>query len=446
MQTMSATISLKALLAEILPLHRTLVSDGTDRALEIIGRHMPPEAGYAVETYAPGTPVWTWRVPERYVVQEAYLESQDGARVVDFADNPLHLVSYSLPVDAWLTWEQLEPHLHCSAKRPQAIPWEFKYYDRSWGFCLSKEVFDRLPRDRRYHAVIRSEFVSDPRQGLRLGVAQVHPQGGPVPQAGEMLIIAHICHPAQANDAAAGVVSAIGVAQRLAARPLPPGSMSARFLFCPETIGSITYLSQHEDLITRLPGGIFLEMTGNRNSLVLQRSRQDDHRLDRVARCVLRKRAEGFREGEFAQVIANDERVINGPGVNVPCLSLSRWPYDEYHTSDDNLEIVHEDMLQQAAEVAEEICRIYAADYIPRRAFRGPVFLSGYGLWVDWRVNWALNRAIEKIMMRFEGRHSVFEIADELGLDYWETREYVEKFRVRDLVRAEPLPVEGEEQ
>lgn len=432
--------SLKDLLIELYPLHRTLVSDGTDQALEIIGAHLPAEAGYLVETYPPGEQVWTWRVPERYVVHEAYLEIEGGERVVDFADNPLHLVSYSEPIDQVLTWEQLEPHLHVNPERPHAIPWEFQYYERSWGFCLSEEHFERLPRATRYHAVIRSEFISDPNQGLRVGVGLIHPQGGPYPQAGQLLICAHVCHPMQANDDAAGVVTAVEVARRLAANPLTPPAMSVRFLFCPETIGSIAYLAHHEGLIPELKGGIFVEMTGNHNTLVLQHSRQEGHLIDRVAQYVLGGHPEPFREGKFAQVIANDERVINGPGVNVPCISLSRWPYDEYHTSDDNPEIIHEGMLQEAAGVIEEIVRVFATNYIPRRTFRGPVFLSGHGLWVDWRENWDLNQTLEQIMMRFDGQYSVFSIADELGLDYDQTREYVERFRAKALVKHVPIP------
>ncbi len=434
----------KDVLIEMFPLHRTLVSDDMDRTLEIVGSYLPDEAGYALETYPPGALAWTWKIPERYVVHEAYLEMEDGTRLIDFAVNPLHLVSYSLPVDQWVTWAELDPHLFTAPKRPWAIPWMFKYYERSWGFCLSKELYDRLPHHQRFHAVIRSEFINDPAQGFRVGVGVVHPQGGANQSAGELLICAHTCHPAQANDDAAGVVTAIEVARRLAERPLPPGSMSVRFLFCPETIGSIAYLAHHENLIPGLKGGIFLEMTGNRNSLILQRSRQDNALMDRIARAVLKKRGEEFREGEFAQVIANDERVINGPGVNVPCISLSRWPYDEYHTTDDNPGIIHEDMLQQAADATEEIIRIAASNYLPVRQFRGPVFLSGYGLWVDWRVNWGLNRAIEKIMMRFEGRQTLFDTAEEVGLDYWEIREYVEKFRAHGLVRAVPVPFVGE--
>ncbi len=432
--------SLKDVLAEIVPLHRTLASDGLDQALEIVGSYMPENAEYKIETYEPLKKVWTWYVPERYVVHEAYLETEDGKRVVDFKDNVLHLVSYSLPIDKMLTWDELAPHLFYNADRPHAIPWKFKYYDRDWGFCLPKNLFDALPHDKKYHAVIKSEFVTDPAQGFKVAASVAHPLGGPNPAAGEMFIMAHICHPNQANDDAAGVVTALEVARRLAAKPLPPGSMSVRFWFGPETIGTIAYLAHHEDLIPRFRGGIFLEMTGNDNTIALQHTRQHDHMLDRVGQYVLKKRGRHFREGTFADIIANDERVLNGPGVNVPCLSISRYPYPEYHTTDDNLDIMHEDKLMEAADVTEEIIRIYASNFVPKRKFRGPVFLSGNGLFVDWQVNWKLNRAIEKMMMRFEGKQSVFEIADELDLDYWETREYIEKFHTRDLIERLPIP------
>ncbi len=434
--------SLKSILAEFFPLHRTLASEDQDKTLAMIGSYMPAAAGYTIETFPSLEPAWTWKVPERYVVHEAYLEINGGTRILDFKDNPLHIVSFSLPVDKVMSWEELQPHLYVNEKRPHAIPWIFKYYDRDWGFCLSKNLLDALPRDQQYHAVIHSEFVNDPAQGFRVATGVIHPEGGPNPAAGEFLIQAHTCHPMQANDDGSGVVSALELACRLSEKPLVPGSMSIRFWFGPETIGTIVYLANHEDLIPRLRGGIFLEMTGNQNRLAWHHTRQHNHLLDRVSEHVFQGSA--HEEREFAAAPANDERVVNGPGVNVPCLSLNRWPYDEYHTSDDNLEIIHEDMLVGAAEVAEQIVRIYASNYHPRRNFRGPVFLSGNNLWVDWRENWALNRAIEKIMMRFEGKQSIFDIASQVGLDYWMVRDYVEKFRARGLVTALPIPSEAE--
>ena len=434
-------MNLIPLLKKLYPLHRTLASDGTDEALRIVGEYMPASSNYTIETYVPSTPVWTWIVPERYIVHEAYLETEDGERVLDFAENPLYLVSYSLPVDELLTWDELEPHLFTNEKRPWAIPWIFKYYQRDWGFCLPKDVFDKLPRGVKYHAVIKSEFRTVAEEGFRVSTGVIHPQGGAIPSAGEFLISSHICHPMQANDDLAGTVTAIEVAHRLSENPLPPGSMSVRFWFGPETIGTIAYLAHHEDLIPQLKAGIFVEMTGNRNTIAWHHSRQHDHLIDRVAQHVLCNM--DHAEREFAAAPANDERVINGPGVNVPCISVNRWPYDEYHTSDDNPDIIHEDMLQGAADVIEKIIRIYATNYIPKRNFRGPVFLSGHGLWVDWRDNWELNRAIEKIMMRFEGEHSIFDIAQEVNLDYWAVRDYVEKFKAKGFVDALPIPSEG---
>ena len=126
---------LKPLLEKLYPLHRTLASDGTDEALKIVGEHMPAGSNYKIETYIPGTSVWTWSVPERFVVYEAYLETESGERVVDFAENLLHIVSYSLPIDAILTWEELEPHLYYNEKRPWAT--DYQLAPRlSHGCCL----------------------------------------------------------------------------------------------------------------------------------------------------------------------------------------------------------------------------------------------------------------------------------------------------------------------
>ena len=65
-------------------------------------------------------------------------------------------------------WEELEPHLYFNEKLPHTIPWIFKYYDRSWGFCLPKLTFDKLDQTVKYRAVIRSEFTIDPENGFRV--------------------------------------------------------------------------------------------------------------------------------------------------------------------------------------------------------------------------------------------------------------------------------------
>ena len=47
-------------------------------------------------------------------------------------------------------------------------------------------------------------------------------------------------------------------------------------------------------------------------------------------------------------------------------------------------------------------------------------------------------------MMRFEGGHSVFDIAEQVGLDYWMVRDYVEQFRAKGFIIPLPIPSEAQ--
>jgi hypothetical protein len=47
-------------------------------------------------------------------------------------------------------------------------------------------------------------------------------------------------------------------------------------------------------------------------------------------------------------------------------------------------------------------------------------------------------------MMRFEGELSVFDIAEQVGLDYFMVRDYIEKFRTKGFVTPLPIPSEAE--
>ena len=65
-------------------------------------------------------------------------------------------------------------------------------------------------------------------------------------------------------------------------------------------------------------------------------------------------------------------------------------------------------------------------DYIPVKLFKGPLYLSRFDLYVDIFENFNLHVQIRKIMNKFDSSSSVFEIAEELELDFYELYDYLE--------------------
>jgi len=398
---------------------RDIVSDGFDESLEYISKIIPLK----IHKIATGTKCWTWTVPEKWSVREAYIEDLNGKRMLDLKDHPLHIVSYSLPIDKIVNKKELFQHLHTSTERPDAIPFEFKYYQRDWGFCIQSNKLKEFTKEK-YKVFIDSKFEKG---NLKVGEYTIKGKTDKT-----IVLVAHLCHPGQVNDDLTGVAALVDIAKELAKKK---NYYTYKFLFVPETIGSIAYLSQNEDIIPKIKYGIFLEMLGNDNIHALQLSKQGDTRLDKIARYVMKRKPGNFKEGAFRTIVANDEIAFNGPGVNIPMISISRYPYPEYHTSDDNLNIISEQRLEQSKNLILEILDIIDRDFMPKRNFKGPIFLSGYGLWVDWRENMELNQNLEKIMLDLEGDKTVFDIAEELDMKFEDVFNFVNKLKELKLVK-----------
>ena len=404
------------LVERLWPLHRTLVSDDMETTLDIIGEYLPAEGEYHKNHYPSGEKAWTWVIPEKFVVNEAYMEAKiegEYQRIVDFADNPLHVVSYSPPFSGNLSFKDLDKHLYSNPKRPDAIPWVFKYYERDWGFCMPHSTYEKLPRGCDYRVVMDTEFVAG-----NLGVGEFTLEG----QTGDyLLIVCATCHPMQVNDSISGVAVAVDFAQRLAAETTR--DLGLKILFLPEVIGSVAYLAANEDLIPRFRCGIFTEFVGHDSPIRLQRSREDNHEWDRIARYVLNRSQKGkFLEGAYCStVITNDEKVTNAPGVDIPTIAINRWPdggWDRYHTSDDNPSVMIPEKLAEVSRLYDDFFRIADTNFYPRSTFRGPLFLSGLGLSFDWQSDPQIKRGIRELTYHLEGDRSAFDLAEICGLEY----------------------------
>jgi len=421
--------SMIELINELWYLKRDIVSDDFDRALFRLADEM--DGRMTIHSYPTGEPCWTWRIPEKWSCREAYLETLDGVRLVDVSNHPLHVVSYSLPFEGVVSRQELLDHFHVHPTFHDAIPYVFKYYQRDWGLCGTQTLLSTLT-EKAYRVEIHTTFEPG-----KLNVGEVV-----IPGMSEesFVLAAHLCHPAMVNDDLTGVVIGLEVAKALLAAPKP--FFTYRLLIVPETIGSIAYLSHNEDLIPYMVGGLFLEMLGNDSPHALQRSFQPDSQMDRCMVSALKELDHSSYCAPYRKVINNDERQFNSPGVRVPMLSLSRverkesptWPYPEYHSSLDTPRIISPERLEASRQIVLNLILAWERNQYVVNKYKGEIFCSGYGIWIDYRENPQGHQQLFEIMERCDGEHTIADIAIELGISFQSVWDVVNLMLGKELV------------
>jgi aminopeptidase-like protein len=427
------------------PLDRDLVSDGYDRAVEIIGRYLPTQ----LHRYPSGSQVWSWKVPEKWELRRGRIETLDGRIVVDSDEHSLHVARYSAPVNAIVSRDELLEHVFVHPVLAEAIPYIFFFYRENWGFCLTHEQRAALSENE-YRVVI--EAVRGP------GTMTVAEVVVPGTSQQSMLLVAHIDHPWQVNDDLTGTVVGVEAFRRLFASGLQP-KYTWRLLLLPETIGSVAWLSERQDLFGSIHGGVFLEMLGRPYPHRLQRSFSASSHVDIVFETTLAAFDPASSVHPFRTVIGNDERQFNAPGVRIPCLSLSRvrspvleisahtdgspaWPFDEYHSHLDDPAHCDYDALCQSADLVSLFMRHMEEDAIVENLYQGEIFLSRYGIDRELEVSWYRDPVFYKvffdIMDRIDGTRTVSSIAREIGTDFATVLRVVQTFESQGLARRCP--------
>lgn len=387
---------------ELFPILRSITGPGSRQTLDLIGSALP---GFVRRRVPTGTAVLDWTIPKEWSVREAYLVDPDGKRIVDAADNNLHLLQYSVPVDAELNLSELLPHLHSLPDRPDLIPYRTSYYEEDWGFCLPHRQLACLQQGR-YHVVIDTSLTDG---GLDFGELVLAGDS-----QDEVLLSAHICHPSMANDNLSAVVVLMEIGRALAR--LPRRRYRYRLLFAPGTIGAIAFLATTPDAVQHIRHGLVLAGVGDGGTLHYKRSR-DGAIIDRVVERVLAEH--GPYELLPFTPDGYDERQYNSPGFRLPVGRLSRTPYGtypEYHTSADDLGFIQAEALEDTFDTLWNVVTLLEHDGVHRNtAPYGEPQLGRRGLYRDLGGTMSHQNdhaALLWLLNLCDGRNSLLDIAD----------------------------------
>lgn len=417
---------MKENLEDLFKLDRQLLGSGYDSALDYIGHLVQLEKISILS----GTRLGTWEVPEEWILKDGWVKFK-GKKIIDLKNDPMTVMTYSVPVHKTMTLDELRPHLNY-LDDSNAVPFTFSFYDKKWGFNVPKSLVRQPNIEGVTGGVVEMDgksYVMKTRDNLEEGGYEVfidsefkkgvmnigvHTKKGKSER--EILLFAHLDHAYMANDNLSGVVCLLNLLKDLDCEH------TIKLVFCPETIGSIAY-SLTQDL-SKIDFVIAVDICGNDNSLLLQKTWDVEHRLNRVSHCAIQGMGDTYRKGMFRNTIGSDEYAFNDPLIGVPGIMLSRWPYKEYHTNEDTPEKIDYSMIARTGAVIKNIIEIWEKDYIPKRNFKGPLMRSLYGIQTN---NQQVNLGWDYFIYSMDGKRSLAELCCEFGLNFDYTYDLMER-------------------
>ncbi|MEO8664941.1 MAG: DUF4910 domain-containing protein [Ignavibacteria bacterium] len=329
------------------PINRSLTGNGNRETLKILSEIINME----ISEIPSGTECFDWTVPSEWNVKEAWIMDSKGNTIVDFKNNNLHLLGYSEKFSGKLDLNELKEHLHSLPEQPAVIPYLTSYYKSRWGFCITHDQLENLHNDT-YEVLIDSEL--DPKGSMTIGEAVLK---GDTDE--EILLSTYICHPSMANNELSGPLVTAFIYDVLSKKT--QRKYTYRFLFLPETIGSIYYLSKHGKKLKKdLAAGYVVTCIGDKGNFTYKKSREGNTLADRAAELVLNQSGNDFTVEDFFPT-GSDERQYCSQGFNLPVGSLMRTrygKYEEYHTSADNKDCITFEAMESSVETYLKIFKV----------------------------------------------------------------------------------------
>ena len=194
-------INLNKIFDKLYPICRSITGDGYKKSLNILKEYI----NFKILQYRSGKKIFDWVIPDEWNIKDAFIK-KNNKKIINFKDNNLHIVSYSIPVNKIISLEQLQQHLFSIKKYPKLIPYVTSYYKKNWGFSLEHEKRKKLKKGN-YKVVIDTIFKKG---SVKNGLTKIKGDSNQI-----VLLSSYLCHPSMANNELSGILVLIGLYEKI---------------------------------------------------------------------------------------------------------------------------------------------------------------------------------------------------------------------------------------
>ena len=420
---------------KLFPICRSLTGSGNRKTLKLIKDQF---SNLKIKKIRSGTKVLDWIIPHEWNIKNAYIIDKYGQKIVDFKKNNLHLVGYSHSINKSLKKNKMFKNIFFQKNKPNAIPYVTSYYKKNWGFCISynqKKKLDREYSDKdTFRVVINSNFK---KKGY-LNYGELVLKGK---SKQEILISTYICHPSMANNELSGIIVSMGLINYFKNKKL---NKTIRFLFIPETIGSIAYINKNlQHMKKNIIGGYNLSCIGDNRAHSCMLSKYENSPSDFALLEAYKKlKIKNYKKYSFLKR-GSDERQYNSPGVEIPITSIFRSKYGtfpEYHTSLDNFNLVTLKGINGGLKVAKTAINILLNKIIPKTKMLCEPFMTKYNLYPIVSSNTIKIKTVIKtrnymdFLQYSDGKNDIEQISKKIKLSLVNTKKIYKLLKRKNLL------------
>lgn len=364
-------IKANKIIEKLFPYNYSVVSDDNEKVIDLMKQYLP----FKVYKYKSGKSINGWQIPNKCHVISARI-FKDNKLIHDAKNIPLGIPALSASFKGYINANELKKHLF-THDNTNSIPyhWQNLYRpnDKQWGFCVPKSFLKKINKGKYFVDLNIKETPS------KMSVL-VYTLSGKSKKT--ILLNAHNCHPYQANDDLSGIAVGIELFSKL--RLVKNRKYSYQLMIAPELFGPIFWLDQLKNKeFKNIIGTIMLKSVGNSNNLKLQESYNGDSILDKIAHEIFTQKYKKYVSGKFRTIYGNDETVFEAPPYYIPSISITRWPFKEYHTNSDTPEKINNKKLEDTVDTLMSIFTIIERNKKLKTNFKGLVCLSKLNLYKE---------------------------------------------------------------